>query len=170
MAVAIVDPPHVRVAGLWDGVDDVAALRSFRCFAGAGAWYEREAEKVLRLATRLLASDDLDDHDRILLCEREDALLAVGVFSHESERTAHLSFVGLRHDVHGARIDAPDGPRVSDTFLESCLEDARQLGFQRVTAQVARDHKRSRAMLDRAGFAPISRFDQDYDLWAIALA
>jgi L-amino acid N-acyltransferase YncA len=159
----------MRGAGIWEGVEDGIALRSFRCFAGAGVWYEREAVKVLRRAIRLFDSGDLRDRDRILLCEREDALYAVGVFSAESKQTAHLGFVGLRHDLHGARIDEPDGPRVSDAFLESCLDEARGLEFQRVTAIVAREHQRSRALLDRAGFTALYRFDQDYDLWAVSL-
>jgi RimJ/RimL family protein N-acetyltransferase len=167
--VVIVDPPRVWAAGLFDGADDAGALRSFRCFAGAGVWYEREAEKALRRATRRFTSGDFGDHDRILLFHWDDELLAVCVFSRESAKSAHLSFVGLKYSVHGARIDASDGPRLSDAVLESCLEEARLLGFERMTAQVARDHAISRAMLDRAGFAPLSRVDQDYDLWAIAL-
>jgi L-amino acid N-acyltransferase YncA len=165
----LVDPPDVRAAGIWEGVDDVAKLRSFRCFAAPGSWYEREALKVLRRATQRLADGNLSDRDRILLCEREDALYGVSVLAAESEKTAHLGFLGLRADLHGARIDSLDGERVTDAFLASCLEVARGLGVQRVTAIVARDHERSRAMLARTGFTVVSRFDRDYDLQALSV-
>ena len=170
MAILIVDPPHVRQAGSLNlKTEDAAALRSFRSFAGAGIWYEREAEKVLRRAIRLFVADELRQRDRLLLIEREDDRLGVAIFGEESAATAHLGFVGLRVGAHGARIDSETGPRLSDATVESCLEEATLLGFERMTAQVAREHKRSQCMLHRAGFAFVSRFDHDYDLWAIRL-
>jgi RimJ/RimL family protein N-acetyltransferase len=53
--------------------------------------------------------------------------------------------------------------------VETTLEYAVQLGFGRVTVQVARAHGRSVALLERAGFTRVSRFDQDYDLYAVDL-
>jgi len=167
--MVIVDPPHIRAAGSIDADVDLAALRSFRSYLGSGVWYEREAEKVVRRATRYWTDGELGERDRLLLIEREDQLLAVAVFEAESDLTAHLGFVGLSRDVHGARIDSPSGQRLSDTVVESVLSEAATLGFRRVAAQVAREHAKARALFDRAGFSDVSRFDHDYDLWAVAL-
>jgi hypothetical protein len=114
----------------------------------------------------LFAEGRLGERDRIQLFEWDDALLAVGVFSPESDATVHVGFVGLRYDVHGARIDDPDGPRLSDSIVVSCLAEAESMGFQRATAQVARANVKAGALLTRVGFTAVSRFDADYDLWA----
>lgn len=167
--MVIVDPPHIRAAGSIDADVDLAALRSFRSYLGSGIWYEREAEKVVRRATRCWTEGELRERDRLFLIEREDQLLAVAVFEAESDLTAHLGFVGVSRDVHGARIDSPSGQSLSDTVVESVLDEAAGLGFRRVSAQVASEHARARALLDRAGFRVVSRFDHDYDLWAVAL-
>lgn len=170
MAGAIVDPPHVRPAGSLDLFEeDLEALRDFRCVIGAGAWYEREATKVLRRAVRLYGNRGLGERDRILLFERDGELMAVSVLSDESEDVAHLGFIGIASDLHGARIDAVDGDRLSDAVLESSLDTATELGFRRVTVQIARAHHTSHALLQRAGFERISRYDHDYDLCAIRL-
>jgi hypothetical protein len=105
--MVIVDPPHIRAAGSIDADMDLAALGSFRSYLGSGVWYEREAEKVVRRATRYWTEGELGERDRLFLIEREDQLLAVAVFEAESDLTAHLGFVGLSRDVHGARIDSP---------------------------------------------------------------
>jgi RimJ/RimL family protein N-acetyltransferase len=149
--------------------EDLESLREFRCFTPPGQWYEREAIKALRQAVRHYAADDLLDRDRILLFERDDILHAVTVFGPELEKTAHLGFVGISEEFHGARIDSEDGDRLSDAVLDTTLENAAQLGFEVVTAQVAHAHGRSVAMLDRAGFERQSRYDQDYDLYAVGV-
>jgi hypothetical protein len=125
--------------------------------------------KVVRRAATLLEQGQLAERERIQMFEVDDDLVAVGVFGPESDITAHLGFVGLRSGVHGARIDSDDGPRVSDSVLESCLEEASDLGFRRVTAQVARENERGRGLASRVGFRVVSRFDADYDLWAVEL-
>lgn len=155
-------------AGFLDREFELSALRSFRCFAGAGVWYEREARGVLNRAISLFASDDLKERDLLLLFWWDDELLAVSVVAEETERTAHLAFVGLKTELHGARIDSVDGPRLSDAVVETSLDEAEGLGFDRVTAQVAREHQRSLALLHRAGFAFASRFDH-YDVQAVSL-
>jgi hypothetical protein len=150
VAATIVDPPRVRPAGSLDLFgEDVVALRSFRCYAGAGAWYEREAQKALKRAISVLASGALGERDRILLFERDGELMAVTVFSEESERSAHLGFIGLERELHGTRIDSEGGDRLSDAVLDSTLGAIRDLGFRRVTAQVPSAHERSRSMLKR---------------------
>jgi hypothetical protein len=160
----------MRRAGSLDlSVEDVAALRSFRAYVGAGRWYEREALKVVRRGAKLLEQGHLADRERIQMFEIDDDLVAVGVFGPESDITAHVGFVGLRRGVHGARIDRDDGPRLSDSVLESCFEEASSLGFRRATVQVARDNEPGRALATRVGFRVLSRFDADYDLWAVDL-
>jgi RimJ/RimL family protein N-acetyltransferase len=171
VAGTVVDPPRVRPAGSLDLFhEDLAALRSFRCHAGAGAWYERQAEKALKQAISVLASRALGQRDRVLLFEQDGQLMAVAVFSEESRATAHIGFIGLERDLHGARIDSDDGDRLSDAVLDSTLDAIRDLGFTRATAQVACAHTRSRAMLERIGFQRLSRFNHDYDIHAIDLA
>lgn len=171
MAVPIVDPPRVRPAGSLDLFEeDLNALRAFRCVVDTGAWYEREAKKVLRRAIGVYRERALGERDRVLLFQRDDELQAVSVLAEESSTTVHLAFVGLSIEFHGARIDSEDGDRLSDAVLESSLEVAQELGFRRVSAQVAREHRASRAMLDRAGFLQVSRYDHDYDLCAVELA
>lgn len=166
----IVDPPKFRRAGSLGLLDeDLVALRAFRPYVGAGSWYEREASRVVRRAAGLLSQGELRERDGILMFEWDDELLAVTVFSEESSRTAHLGFVGLKAEVHGARIDDVAGPRLSDAVLDATLDEIASLGYDRVTAQVARDHARSRALVARAGFTAVSRYDSDYDLVAVAV-
>lgn len=171
MAVPIVDPPRARPAGsLGLGEEDLDSLRDFRCYRGQGSWFEREAGKVLRRAIGQYRNGRLDDKARIILFERDGELQAVTVLAAESEVTAHLAFVGIDADLHGARIDSPTGHRLSDAVVETSLEYAVDLGFRRATAQVAREHSKSLALLRRIGFGQVSRFDQDYDLYAVDLS
>ena len=168
MAVPIIDPPRFRPAGSLElFAEDVVLLREFRCYRGPGSWFEREAKKVLRTATAQFRAGLLQEKDRIILVEREGDLQAVSVLVGESSKLGHLAFVGIEAELHGARIDSVTGDRLSDAVVESSLEYAMDLGFERLTAQVARAHEKSLALLDRAGFRLVSRFDRDYDLFAI---
>lgn len=168
MAVPIIDPPRLRPAGsLGLFAEDLDLLRDFRCYRGAGSWFEREASKVLRTAIGLFRVGLLQEKDRILLFERDGDLQAVSVLAGESSNLGHLAFVGIEAELHGARIDSVTGDRLSDAVVETTLEYAVDLGFHRVTTQVARAHEKSLALLDRAGFRLVSRYDRDYDLYAI---
>jgi len=168
VAVPIIDPPRFRPAGSLDlFTEDLESLRDFRCYRGPGSWFEREANKVLRTAIGRFRLGLLQERDRILLFERDGDLQAVSVLAGESSKLGHLAFVGIEAELHGARIDSVTGDRLSDSVVETALEHAVDLGFSRLTAQVARAHEKSLALLDRTGFQLVSRFDRDYDLYAI---
>jgi RimJ/RimL family protein N-acetyltransferase len=124
---------------------------------------------VLKQATKLLDESRLGERDRMMLVAWDDELLGIAVLSEQSKRTVGLAFIGIKLDAHGARIDADDGPRLSDSIVESALEEAERLGFDRVTAQVAAEHTASVALLERVGFGRLSRYDRDYDIYALAL-
>jgi RimJ/RimL family protein N-acetyltransferase len=171
VAVPVVDPPRFRPAGSLDLIqEDLERLQDFRSYLGEGSWFEREAAKVLRRAIALYRDNRLRERDRILLFERDDELYGVTVLADEAPATVHLAFVGIDADLHGAHIDSPTGPRLSDSMVEATLDYAADLGFRRATAQVARQHKKSLALLERVGFRPLSRFDQDYDFYAVNLS
>jgi hypothetical protein len=169
VTIPIVDPPRVRPAGSLGLLEeDVQELRGFGCLDGTGAWYERDAARILRKAAAALEARKLADRDRVLLFERDGILHAVSVFTESSDVTAELVFLGLAAEFHGARIDSASGDRLSDAVLSATLDAALDLGFERVTAHVARPHARSRAMLDRAGFQVLSQADRDYDLCVVS--
>jgi RimJ/RimL family protein N-acetyltransferase len=168
VAVPIIDPPRSRPAGSLElFAEDLGLLREFRCYRGRGSWFEREAKRVLRTAIGRFRDGLLQEKDRILLFERDGDLQAVSVLTGESSVTGHLAFVGTDAGLHGARIDSVTGDRLSDAVVETTLEYAVDLGFHRVTAQVAQAHEKSLALLDRTGFRFVSRFDRDYDLYAM---
>lgn len=166
----IVDPVRVRRAGSLDLFDeDYDDLVDFRSHTGAGHWYERKAYEVLKRARRLYRDRDLRPRDRILLFERDGLLHAVTVFSAESERTALLGYIGVRAELHGARIDSEDGDRLSDAVLVATMDSARALGYERMTAEAATANVGAVRLMKRNGFELISRLDADYGLWAISV-
>jgi GNAT superfamily N-acetyltransferase len=148
---------------------DVARLRAFRCVFGRGVWYEREAAKVIRVAARRLEQRTLAETDEVMLFEVGDDLVGVAVVVAESSDTAHIAVLAVERSLRGARLGSDAGPRLSATILSTALDDAQRRGYRRATAIVARQHRRSRRLLDQAGFAFESRFDDSYDLHAVAL-
>ncbi|HST42347.1 MAG TPA: hypothetical protein VLK58_22705 [Conexibacter sp.] len=144
---------------------DVAPLRRFRAHAGAGRWFEREADKLRRGILTKLDAGDLAAQQTLLVFEIGGVAVALAAIDQESAETGLLALVVVRHDLHGATIEG-DGGKLSHLVVATAVEELSERGCRQVVAEVAHDHRASKRMLAQMGFGFVSLESDRYEIHA----
>ncbi len=166
-------PRSVDVVPRVAAASDALAVRTLTC-AGRTPRYGNTAQKLVRRCGSVLAGTVAEPSGfRCLLFEdraakAEERLVGVSAIRDANDGICDWIVMGIARPLHGARV--PDGRSLAAAIAEQTARFARDQGYQRMVAQVHRDHQKSLSIVDHLGFVPVRSLDVDYSLYAVDLA